>query len=99
MAGQRRPSAVACTCAPCRELSRFLDDPTRPTWPFKAAEAARRHVEESIKRNRCDLDRVTEKQGRPYALLCTKNQASYQRRVRQRRQDLKHLARLDGETP
>jgi len=94
----RRLSAIACTCTHCGELSRFLDDPTQPTWRFKAAEAERRHVEESIRRNRCDLDPITEKRGRPYTLLCTKNQASYQRRVQQRRHDLEHLARLDGET-
>ncbi len=28
------------------------------------------------------------KRGRPYTLVCTKNQASFQRRVRQREQDL-----------
>jgi hypothetical protein len=31
---------------------------------------------------------ITEKRGRPYSLICTKNQASYERRVRQREQDL-----------
>ena len=94
----RRPSAIACTCAHCRELSRFLDDPTQPVWSFRAAEAERRHVEESIQRNGCDVDRVTERRGRPYTLRCTKNQASYQGRVRQRQQDLAHLVSLDGET-
>ena len=93
----RRPSAIACTCAHCRELARFLDDPTRASWTFKAAEADRRHVEASIERSRCDLEWVTEKRGRPYGLVCTKNQASYQRRVRQRQQDLASLAALDAE--
>jgi hypothetical protein len=94
----RRPSAIACPCAHCKELSRFLDDATQPVWSFKASEAARRHVEESIQRHQCDPDRVTERRGRPYTLRCTKNQASYQRRVRQRQQDLAHLGSLGGET-
>jgi len=93
----RRPSAIACTCAHCTELSRFLDDPAQPVWSFKASEAARRHVEGSIQGSRCDLDCVTERWGRPYTLRCTKNQASYLGRVRQRQQDLAHLVALDGE--
>jgi len=45
-----------------------------------------------------NLDYVTEERGRPYTLRCTKNQASYQRRVEQRRQDLSDLAQLEGKT-
>jgi predicted 2-oxoglutarate/Fe(II)-dependent dioxygenase YbiX len=92
-----RASAIACSCVHCRELSHFLADPERQRWTFKAPEAGRRHVEESIRRSGCDLDLVTDRRGRPYSLVCTKNQASYERRAQQRQQDLAHLARL--ETP
>jgi hypothetical protein len=92
-----RASAIACACVHCRELSRFLADPDRQCWTFKAPEAGRRHVEESIRRSGCDLDLVTDRRGRPYSLVCTKNQASYERRAQQRQQDLDHLAR--PETP
>jgi hypothetical protein len=95
----RRPSAIACSCTYCVELSHFLADPFRPSWQLKAAQAARGHVEESIRSNRCDLDCHTETRGRPYTLHCTKNQASYQRRVEQRGRDLEHLARLEGKQP
>ena len=44
---------------------------------------------------RCDLDLTIDKRGRPYSLVCTKNQASYDRRANQRKQDLEHLAWLD----
>ena len=91
-----RASAVACSCAHCRELSRFLADPDRQRWTFKAPEAGRRHVEESIQRSGCDLDLVTDRRGRPYSLVCTKNQASYDRRAQQRQRDLAHLARLEA---
>ena len=66
------------------------------TWVFKAAEADRSHVEDSIRRAGCDLDTTTDRRGRPYNLVCTKNQASYERRAKQRRQDLKDLALLTG---
>ena len=89
-----RPAALACRCPRCSELARFLADPGRKTWVFKAAEADRRHVEDTIKRAGCDADTVTDRQGRPYSLVCTKNQASYERRAKQRRQDTENLARL-----
>jgi hypothetical protein len=61
----------------------------------KAAEADRQHVEGTIRASECDLDIVTERTGRPYSLVCTKNQASYERRVQQRTADLAALAQLE----
>jgi hypothetical protein len=92
----QRASTLPCHCQHCAELARFLADPERQTWVLKAAEAARSHVEDSIRRAGSDLDMVTDRRGRPYSLVCTKNQASYDRRAKQRRQDLKDLARLTG---
>jgi hypothetical protein len=92
----QRASTLPCHCQHCAELARFLADPERQTWVLKAAEAARSHVEDSIRRAGSDLDMVTDRRGRPYSLVCGKNQASYDRRAKQRRQDLKDLARLTG---
>jgi predicted 2-oxoglutarate/Fe(II)-dependent dioxygenase YbiX len=89
-----RASAIGCRCASCAELSRFLAASDRPVWEFKAAEPLRRHVEDAIRRHHCDLDFVTEKRRRPYSLVCTKNQASYERRARQRKKDIEALGRL-----
>jgi hypothetical protein len=44
----------------------------------------------------CDLDAATDRRGRPYSLVCTKNQASYDRRVKQRKDDRENLERLGG---
>jgi predicted 2-oxoglutarate/Fe(II)-dependent dioxygenase YbiX len=92
----RRAARLSCRCSNCIELGRFLADPERQTWILKAAEADRRHVEDCIRRAEADLDISTDRRGRPYSLVCTKNQASYERRARQRRQDLKDLALLAG---
>ncbi len=89
-----RPAAFTCRCPRCSELARFLADPGRKAWVFKAAEADRRHVEDTVKRTHCDVDLTTDRRGRPYSLVCTKNQASYERREKQRRQDTENLARL-----
>ena len=91
-----RASTIACPCAHCRELSHFLADPDRQRWTFKAPETGRRHLEESIRRSGCDLDLVTDRRGRPYSLVCTKNQASYDRRAQQRQHDLAHLAPIEA---
>ena len=92
----RRPSAVGCQCERCRVLSLFLADATRKLWDYRAVEADRRHVEATISAAGCDLDTATNKRGRPYGLVCTKNQASYQRRVTQREQDVRDEASLAG---
>lgn len=89
-----RPSALPCTCRDCAELSAFLADPVRKTWVFRATEARRRHVEDSIRRADCDVDTETDRSGRPYALVCAKNAKSCQRRVAQRKKDLTDRARL-----
>jgi hypothetical protein len=91
-----RVNDLACGCPHCVDLGRFLVAPGRKIWTLKAAEGARRHVEETIRKARCDLDAVTDRRGRPYGLVCTKNQASYDRRMKQRQQDLENLAVLDG---
>jgi hypothetical protein len=89
-----RNSTVSCRCAHCAELSRFLADPKRRVWDFRSLQQNRDHVEQSIKRDHCDVDCATDKHGRPYGLICTKNQASYERRVEQRQKDLKNEAQL-----
>jgi predicted 2-oxoglutarate/Fe(II)-dependent dioxygenase YbiX len=89
-----RARASGCPCHRCGELSQFLVDPSQRLWAFKASEPDRRHVEETIRREGCDVDCATDKHGRPYSLVCTKNQASHDRRAKQRNQDLKDLALL-----
>lgn len=91
-----RASTLPCQCPHCSQLSRFLADPERKVWIFKAAEPKRGHVEDSIRRAGADLDRATDQRGRPYSLICTKNQASYDRRAQQRKQDLAEVARLEA---
>jgi hypothetical protein len=89
-----RPSGVGCKCQYCSELARFLADPDREGWMLRAAQQHRTHVENEIGRARADLNMRTERQGSPHSLICKKNQASYERRIRQRKQDLADLAAL-----
>ncbi|MCM8611763.1 2OG-Fe(II) oxygenase [Accumulibacter sp.] len=89
-----RPSSVGCSCAHCRELSGFLADPVRSVWVFRAAQKWRSHVEHSIRRDQCDVSHETDRRGNTHALVCTKNLASFERRVAQRQKDLADRARL-----
>jgi hypothetical protein len=89
-----RASSVTCSCRHCSELNRFLADPTRATWIYRAAQAERSHLESSIRHYRCDLDFTTLRRGSPHSLVCTKNQASYERRALQRKDDLEVLAQI-----
>jgi 2OG-Fe(II) oxygenase superfamily len=90
-----RVSTLSCSCPRCSELGHYLADAEHKTWIFRAAEHDRRHVEDTIRRSHCDVDVTTDRRGRPYSLVCTKNQASYQRRTAQRKADLKNLAILE----
>jgi hypothetical protein len=92
----QREAALPCRCRRCGDLARFLADPEQRTWILKAAEADRRHVEDSIRRAKADLDATTHRRGSPYSLVCTKTQASYEKRAQQRRQDLEDLALFGG---
>ena len=91
-----RDDALDCRCAKCLTLVLFLAAPGQRTWTFRAAAADREHVEATIKRSNCDVDTKTVTKGRPYSLVCTKNQASHDRRARQRVADLEAEARLAG---
>ena len=91
-----RTNPLKCGCADCRTLGAFLLDPDQREWRLKAVQDKRRHVEQSIHGAACDLDLRTEKRGSPHTLVALKNQASYQRRAKQRRQDLEHVAALGG---
>jgi hypothetical protein len=49
-------------------------------------------VEHSIRQGHCDVDCRTEQRGRPYTLVCTKNRASYEAKLKKFREDQEHLA-------
>ena len=85
---------MTCGCDDCRDLGAFLTDPGQRQWRLKAIQHRRTHVEGSVRTVPCDADLTTEKRGSPHTLIATKNQASYERRVKQRRQDLDHVAAL-----
>lgn len=89
-----RATRLRCNCLVCRDLSDFLADPRTRVWTHKAAEASRDHVVENIRQSHCDLDFEVDTRGRPYSLVCTKNQATYDALAGQRTKDIADLATL-----
>jgi hypothetical protein len=91
-----RTNPLKCTCGHCRGLGAFLVAPDQKQWRLKAVQDRRSHVEHSVQSAACDLDLTTERRGSPHTLVATKNQASYERLAKQRRQDLEHVSALGG---
>jgi hypothetical protein len=91
-----RTNPLKCTCGDCRGLGAFLVAPDQRQWRLKAALDRRTHVAQNVRSAACDLDLATERRGSPHTLIATKNQASYERRAKQRRQDLEHRSALGG---
>ena len=92
----RRANELSCNCADCQVLSRFLANPVEWECRMPLNKERRRHLHQIIDGNRCDLTHVTERQGRPYTLVCRKTTASYEKACATFERDKRNLARLTG---
>ena len=54
----------------------------------------RGHLHRVIDRQKLDMSHVTERKGRPYTLICTKNRASHERRLKEYAGDVKEMTSL-----
>jgi len=95
-----RPSAVACGCRHCGQLSAFLKDSTAEVGRISAREEDRLHLIREISRHRCDVTHQLEKFRSPYTLVLTKTQESFERALRRYQLDsalLKELPESPGD--
>jgi hypothetical protein len=90
----RRAATIACKCADCAELKRFLQDPSEPVHRFSAAKDRRKHLEYQIRDAQCDLDLETDHRRSPHVLVCTKNKASYKKMLKTYHQNQEYLAAI-----
>lgn len=88
----RRSATIKCTCGDCGELKRFLEDPQESVHRFSVRQDRRSHLEHAIRDNKCDLDFKTERNRSPHTLVCTKNKASYQEKLKKYHEDQERLA-------
>ncbi len=90
----RREANLSCKCADCTELKTFLKDPTEKVHRFRVRQDRRQHLEDVVGRNKSDVNCVTDRTGSPQTLVCTKNTASYEAKLKKYREDLGHLTTL-----
>ena len=93
------PADVACTCEHCRKLKAFCRDPGANVARFPLRQDLRGHLHQIIERHRLDLDHVTERRGRPYTLVCTKNRATHKRRLAEYAEDVAAMRTLIRSAP
>lgn len=90
----RSAENLTCRCEDCTSFKAFLRHPVTMTWSLKAAKLQRAHLASKILSANCDVDTYTQMTGSPHTLVCTKNQASYEARLVERRNDAAALERL-----
>ncbi len=89
-----REHKLPCDCRDCRILSKFLADPADRQLRLPLAKQRRQHLHQIIDGNDCDLTHATERRGRPFTLVCTKTDASYEAACLIHQRDLKNLASI-----
>lgn len=89
-----RPSPISCSCKYCTQLNVLLGDPTVEIGRIQANEETRDHLIDAIQRNRCDVTHTIDKLTRPFSLVLTKTQTSFDRALRRYLLDTKLLAAL-----
>jgi predicted 2-oxoglutarate/Fe(II)-dependent dioxygenase YbiX len=90
----RQDVKLSCSCADCRELQKFTLDPAEQTHRFRVKKERRQHLHQQIEKHTLDMTHVTDRNGSPQTLVCTKDRRSYQRRCEQYRKDIAAFAQL-----
>ena len=85
---------LRCGCVHCADLLAFCRDPAARFGRFPLRADLRGHLHGVIDRHKLDMSHVTERKGRPYTLVCTKNHASHERRLKEYTADVKQMASL-----
>jgi len=79
----RQHITLSCNSEDCQKLQAFLDDPEAQVYRFKARKERREYLQREIEKHGCDITCVTDRKGSPQTLVCTKNHASYEKRLKQ----------------
>ena len=93
------PRHGACDCQYCVGLARFCEDPAVTERRFTSVESIRKHLTKVVKENSLDISLLTLKDKRPYTLVCKKNRASHERRLKLHEEDSAEMKRLLAATP
>ena len=90
---------AASHCELCAKLRAFCEDPVARVERFPVRQERRWHLHGVIDQNGLDMYHVTERRGRPYTLVCTKNRASHERRLAEYAEDVAWMRSLAESGP
>ena len=90
---------VSCPCGHCVKLRAFCGDPVARVARYPLRQELRKHLHRIIDEHGLDLSHETERRGRPFTLVCTKNRASYRRRLAEYAEDVAHMNTLVASGP
>ena len=79
---------LSCTCAECKELQTFAQNPTAQVYRFRMNEERRKHLENMISLNRLDMQCTTERSRSPYTLVSTKMRSAYEQACKEYQHDI-----------
>jgi 2OG-Fe(II) oxygenase superfamily len=85
---------IKCCCADCLELETFARDAAARVHRFRMKKQRRSHLHGIIDRHRLDMTHVTERVGSPQTLVCTKDRRTFDRRMKEYRDEIAAMGRL-----
>ena len=88
-----------CSCKDCVELKRFLKHPTEVQHRFKLSKGRRQHLQQQLHGSRADATYVTDKSDDSHTLVVTKNNASYEKKLKKQQSKQALLASLRSLLP
>ncbi len=86
--------ALVCRNEDDRELLAFARDPARREHRFRVKKERRQHLHQTIDRLGLDMTHVTERQGSPQTLVCTKTLRTFERQCAQHAADVAAMKAL-----
>lgn len=95
----RIASEFDCDCQHCAKLRAFCRNPAARAERFPLRKDLRKHLHRIIDAHRLDMSHVTERRGSPFTLVCTKNRASYRRRLTEYEKDVSGMRSLIRSAP
>ncbi len=90
----KQQAAIRCSCEDCRELRAFARDPVAREHRFRVKKERRQHLHQTIERLGLDMTHVTERQGSPQTLVCTKTRRTFERQCAQHQADIAAMGAL-----
>jgi hypothetical protein len=88
------PAPGSCGCELCARLDAFLTDREQRVFEWPLVTASRSHIHSRIDAAELPVSHVTRRQGRPYTLVLTKQDALFTRERQERERDQADLTAL-----